>query len=302
MPPASSPPDELLVTTPQQHVVVVGESLLDELRSAQSTVERVGGSCLNVTVGLSRLGTPVTFATSFGDDAAGRRIAERLAGVTLVRSVGLTARAIAQLDREGVAQYQFSFAWDLGDLVLEVPPTSHLHVGSLGAVCEPGAGRVLEIVRRHSGTVSYDPNWRASMAPAGARERAELLMSLATVVKLSEDDAAALFPGTSPVELARRLLQSGPEVVVLTRGRDGAEAWTVDSHEHVPTPAGTPVIDTVGAGDAFMAGFLHTWLQQRDVAGALTVGCWVARRTCEQAGADPPTARELSRAVLAQGS
>jgi len=284
----------------KRHVVVVGESLVDELRSAQETVERVGGSCLNVAVGLSRLGRSVTFVTSFGDDEAGRRIAEHLAGMTLVRSVGPTARAIAELDREGVAQYQFSFAWDLGDVAIEVPPTSHLHVGSLGSVCAPGADRVFEIVRRHSGTVSYDPNWRASLAPPGARERAEHLMSLATVVKLSEDDAAGLFPGTSAEVLARRLLQSGPEVVVLTRGGEGAEAWSSASHERVPVPAGAPIIDTVGAGDAFMAGFLHEWLQQGDVARALTVGSWVARRTCERSGADPPTAKELRRAVQDQ--
>jgi len=285
---------------PQPSVVVVGESLVDELRSAQGTVERVGGSCLNVAVGLSRLGTPVTFVTSFGDDEAGRRVAEHLAGMTLIRSVGPTVRAIAELDQEGVAQYQFSFAWDLGDLALEVPPTSHLHVGSLSAVCSPGADRVLEIVSRHSGTVSYDPNWRAGLAPPGARERAEHLMSLATVVKLSEEDAAALFPEKSAEVLARRLLQRGPGVVVLTRGGDGAEAWTTASHERVPVPAGGPIVDTVGAGDAFMAGFLHEWLEHGDVARALTVGSWVARRTCERSGADPPTAEELRQAVQDQ--
>lgn len=277
--------------------MVVGESLIDELRSAQGTVERVGGSCLNVAVGLSRLGTPVTFVTSFGKDEAGRRIADHLAGMTVVHSDGPTARAIATLDTEGVAQYEFSFSWDLADTVIDVPPTSHLHIGSLGAVCVPGADRVLEVLQGHSGTVSYDPNWRESLAPPGARERAGHLMSLATVLKMSEDDAAALFPGTRDDALAHRLLKSGPEVVVLTRGSEGAEAWTSSSHAQVPTPTGRPVVDTVGAGDAFMTGFLHEWLEHRDVTRALTAGCWVARLTCERAGADPPTAEELRRAI-----
>lgn len=281
------------MTHPGPQVVVVGESLIDELRAAQGTVERVGGSCLNVAVGLSRLGTAVTFATSFGEDEAGRRIAEHLAGMSVIRTDGPTSRATATLDENGVAEYEFSFSWDLSETVLEVPPTSHLHVGSLGAICMPGADWVLEVVRRHNGPVSYDPNWRESLAPPGARERADHLMSLATVVKMSEEDAAALFPGTRGDALADRLLKSRPEVVVLTRGSEGAEAWTSSSHAQVPTPTGGPVVDTVGAGDAFMAGFLHEWIQHCDVARALSVGCWVARLTCERPGADPPTAEEL---------
>lgn len=284
------------MTQSRPHVVVVGESLIDEIRSPQGTVERVGGSCLNVAVGLSRLGRPVTFVTSFGDDDAGRSIAQHVTGMTLVRANGPTSRAIATLDAEGVAQYEFSFAWDLRDAV-DVPPKSHLHIGSLGAVCAPGADRVLEVVRRHTGTVSYDPNWRTGLASPSELERAQHLMSLATVVKLSEEDAAALFPGSSGEALAHRLLQCGPAVVVLTCGGEGAQAWTSSDHTEVAVPPGGPIIDTVGAGDAFMAGFLHEWLAHRDVARALTVGCLVARLTCERAGADPPTREELLRAV-----
>ena len=124
------------------------------------------------------------------------------------------------------------------------------------------------------------------------RSRVERLVALADVVKLSDEDCHYLY-GEEPVaDVARRWLGSGPRMVVVTRGGEGAECWTAGEHRHVPVPPGAAVIDTVGAGDAFMAGLLWGLLTGRP--DPLATAALVARRTCERVGADPPTAAELA--------
>ena len=277
--------------------IVVGESLVDEISSDAGTVTRPGGSCLNVAVGLARLGASVTFVTSYGEDEAGALLDEHLSGLAVVRSSRPTSRAVAQLDQAGVARYDFDFSWQLDQLALSLPASSHLHVGSLAALWPPGADLVLDLVRRHEGTVSYDPNWRVGVAPADARTRVSQLMTLATVVKLSEEDLDGLYPNWSGDRLAAHLLSQGVQVVVLTRGADGAEAWTSTTHHHLPAAGTAEIVDTVGAGDAFMAAFVHEWLWDGDVRRALEFASTVAWMTCQRPGADPPSAMDLIEAL-----
>jgi fructokinase len=273
------------------HVVVVGESLVDVLVSPDGTQEVPGGSCLNVAVGLSRLGARVSLVTSYGDDDPGRLIAQHLEGVDVRRVPGPTSRAVAELDEAGSATYRFEFGWDLGVVVPHVPVSSHLHVGSLGSVVPPGSETVLQLVRGHQGTVSFDPNCRAGF---GSPARVEELVAHADIVKLSDEDAQQLYPGRSIEDLARDWLARGPELVVVTRGPAGAEGWTFSAHEWVPSPAGSAVVDTVGAGDAFMAGLIHAWLRGGVLRSVLVHAARIARLTCERAGAQPPTLAELA--------
>jgi fructokinase len=119
-------------------------------------------------------------------------------------------------------------------------------------------------------------------------------------VKLSDEDAAWLFPDDPVEDVARRWLALGPALVVVTCGEHGARGWTADLAESVPVADGDPVRDTVGAGDAFMAGLIWSLsgvdlvtLSREDLVAALTRAGLVARRTCERVGADPPWQGEL---------
>lgn len=272
-------------------VVIVGESLVDVLVSPKGSREVPGGSCLNVAVGLARLGMPVTLVTSYGDDDSGRLIAQHLEDVEVQRVARPTSRAIAELDEGGHASYRFDLTWDLGDARPHVPADSHLHVGSLGAVVEPGCDTVLELVRGHQGTVSFDPNCRPGFTRL---HRVEELVAHADVVKLSDEDAALLHPGRAVEDVALDWLARGPQLVVLTRGAKGAEGWTRDEHERVVSPAGAPVVDTVGAGDAFMAGLIQGWVDRRGLRSSLEHAALVARITCSREGAQPPCLAELT--------
>jgi fructokinase len=90
----------------------------------------------------------------------------------------------------------------------------------------------------------------------------------------------------------------------VTRGRDGAVVVTRRHAVRVPAPE-TVVVDTIGAGDAFAGGFVAAWLRAGHtpddldaldaVLAAAGFACTVAARTCERAGADPPTLAQLQR-------
>ncbi|WP_275693336.1 PfkB family carbohydrate kinase [Nocardioides sp. TF02-7] len=152
--------------------------------------------------------------------------------------------------------------------------------------------------------MSFDPNVRLAVEPDADAWRAALAAILphASVVKMSDEDASVLLPGVSPAEVASRLAAGG-RLVVVTAGSRGAHAATPSARAHVPAPP-TDVVDTIGAGDSFMAATV-AWLARRDwpdpaglgAAGLAELGDYAAAAaalTCSRAGADLPWAAELA--------
>ncbi|NAZ81925.1 carbohydrate kinase [Kineococcus sp. R8] len=300
--------------------VVVGEALVDVVRSADGrSSEHAGGSPMNVAYGLGRLGHDVSLLTRMGDDEHGRLLREHLAaaGVHLLPGAvdgGRTAVARAELDAEGKATYEFDLEW-------AVPPAELpqdldvLHTGSIGAAVAPGADTALELLGAARGrtTTSYDPNVRPAFfdSPAQALARVEAFVGVADVVKASDEDIAWLLPGADVADVAREWQSRGPALVVVTRGGSGAVAVGPSGSLTVASPR-IDVVDTVGAGDAFMSGLLHALavadLLGRDALPALrrldlgTLESLVATAvrsasiTVQRAGANPPTRAELDAA------
>ncbi|RKS80671.1 fructokinase [Motilibacter peucedani] len=295
----------------------MGEALIDVVRRTDGSVsDHLGGSPFNVAVGLARLGSEVGLATRVGPDEHGRSLVAHLRaeGVELLgeaEGLARTSTATATLDAEGVASYEFDLDWDLPELPLAAGSTA-LHTGSLGVTIEPGASTVLRTMAavRERVLVSYDPNARPKLTPdhGALVRRVEEAVALAHVVKASEEDFEFLYPGTDFREVAARWLQGGTELVVVTRGGDGA--WASTSGVRVDLPAlPTDVVDTVGAGDAFMSGLLDA-LRRADLLSVDSLdrlrsldeptlrrlaleAATVASITCERAGANPPTRAEL---------
>ncbi|OBB61858.1 ribokinase [Mycobacterium sp. 852013-51886_SCH5428379] len=244
--------------------LVIGEALIDiVVRDGEVTGEHVGGSPLNVAVGLGRLGRGVDFLTHIGDDDRGRRITDHLAssGVDLVRGSTGAARtptARATLDAAGSAQYEFDIDWQLSGTP-EVTPPLVVHTGSIATVLEPGclATAALVDTYRPSATVTFDPNVRPALIddPQAARTRIERLVERCDVVKVSDEDLRWIDPERSPKQTARTWLELGPSVVAVTLGDQGAFAMCAAGSARVAAPA-VDVVDTVGAGDAFMAGVI----------------------------------------------
>lgn len=247
-------------------LLVVGEALVDIVAAPSGErTEHVGGSPANVAMGLSRLGHEVDFAGCLGRDERGRRIADHLGGHgvrVLPESFGddPTSTAVATLDDDGAATYEFDLHWDLPAIALP-EGTGHLHTGSIGTVLEPGAASVtaaLQAVRAH-GTVSYDPNIRPSIMGDldRVRARVEELVALSDVVKASEDDLELLYAGQPPEQVMAEWVQLGAGLAVVTLGADGV-VFRVSSDQASGRSAtrADHVVDTVGAGDSFMAGLV----------------------------------------------
>jgi fructokinase len=304
-----------------EHVLAVGEALVDVVHRADGSVDELpGGSLANVALTLGRLGRDARLVTWIGDDARGTALQGWLgeSGVTLApgsTAAERTSVATAHLDAHGAATYDFDLEW-------QVPPgtaidagTLAVHTGSIAAVLEPGAAAVRELVAsaRSTATVTYDPNARPALMgdPADARTRIEALVALADVVKVSDEDLAWLAPASDPVSVARDWLALGPAVVVVTLGGEGAVAVTAAGEQRVAAPR-VDVVDTVGAGDSFMgalvdglwdAGLLGADRREalRAIDGATLAGLLercvaVAAITVSRAGANPPRRAELSPA------
>ncbi|MFD0019636.1 carbohydrate kinase [Streptomyces sp. NPDC058382] len=301
-------------------LLVIGECVADIVR-LPGAVDRVhpGGSPANVAYGLARLGHGTTLLTQLGPDGNGRLIRDHLAGAGVeVRTDGATEptpSAAVTLDGSGRATYTFDITWTLGPVSPERQPL-HVHTGSVAAVMEPGAPAVLAAVEslREAATVSYDPNVRPElMGDHGAAVRkAEHCVALSDVVKASDEDLEWLYPGQEPERVAERWLTTGPAVVLVTRGGDGAFAALPGGQVTVDAPP-TEVVDTVGAGDAFMSGTLHALaahgllgvdgrerlrsLDRATVTDVLRHAAASAAVTVARAGARPPDGAELDAAL-----
>jgi fructokinase len=183
------------------------EALIDIVeRDGRVIGEHVGGSPLNVAVGLARLGRGVDFLTHIGDDARGRRIVDYVkgSGVQLVPgsvSAERTPTALATLDASGSAQYVFDIDWRLASTPEVVPPLV-AHTGSIATVLEPGCRATVALLDAYhlSATITFDPNVRAALIEDDdiARGRIDRLLERCDVVKASDRICAGSTRTTPP--------------------------------------------------------------------------------------------------------
>ncbi|MDQ6936933.1 MAG: carbohydrate kinase [Actinomycetota bacterium] len=307
-------------------LTVLGEALIDLVRDPDGRfTAHPGGSPLNVAVGLSRLGHRTQFMARLSTDAFGRQLYghAEVNGVLLdaaPRVTEATTLAVVTLDEDGRAEYDFyvegtaDWQWTESELRAVPDGTTTLHTGSLASWTPPGAPRVAGLTAglRAGGDVllTYDPNVRPLLLPAraGARATIEANVGTAHVVKTSEEDLAHLYPGETRDAVTGRWLALGASLIVVTRGGDGVIASNPAAR--VDRPA-VPIhlVDTIGAGDAFMAGLIGALtdrghgtaaaiagLGADDLADLVAEAALVAALACERAGADPPTRAEVEAA------
>lgn len=285
-------------------ILVVGETVIDIVDREGRRTEHVGGSPATVALTLGRLGRAVRFATDLGDDDRGRLARSHLeaSGVEVVATGrGVTSTAVAVIGADGSADYDFDLRWSPGPL--DPSGAAHVHTGSIAAFLSPGAEAVGELIDRLPAgtTVSLDPNVRPDVLPP----RPEVLRTVARLlarcdlVKLSDEDAAWLYPGEPEDAVLDRLLAAGPALAVLTRGGDGMLLASGQARVGVPA---SPVLvrDTIGAGDTAMGALIDAFLGLRaddlDGDALRRIGRWAATAagvTASRAGANPPRRSEL---------
>ncbi|HVU93323.1 MAG TPA: sugar kinase [Jatrophihabitans sp.] len=245
------------------------------------------GAESNVAIGLAALGTPVQWCSRLGDDALGRRIAADVAaagvGTGLVRFVATAPTGLMLKDpepgRTQVLYYRAGSAASTmdasdADRALDLRPEL-VHVTgvtpALSPSCAAVVDRVLDRAAADGVPVSLDVNLRPQLWPDLGTAAATLrrLAQRATVVFVGLDEAAALWGCTGADDV--RACLDAPPVLVVKDGAGPATAFTGAGGTAVPA-LGVPVVEPVGAGDAFAAGFLHAWLARRPLVAALRLG------------------------------
>jgi fructokinase len=294
---------------------VCGEVLIDAL----PTGPVVGGGPANTAKALARLGHTVDFVGGISTDAYGQMARKELSrdGVGLglsLESNKPTCTATVQLDEAGSATYAFvidgTATFDFLSSWLPDPEKlkpSVLHIGTLATVVEPGAAVLFDwaVKCAEFAPIVFDPNVRPSFL--GDREKycqlVEKWVGISSVVKLSDDDIAWLYPDQSMDEVAHRWLEGETSLVVITRGAKGIIGYTQGASEEVEGVR-VDVVDTVGAGDTVGA-ILVEGVVQNSVAGlvghvlseVLHRAAVAAGITVSRAGAQPPRMHELVEAL-----
>jgi fructokinase len=309
---------------PQSPILVAGYALVDLVphpREADSFFAALGGSPFNTALALGRLGAPTAFAGCISTDIHGERLvaALRAARVDVSHVVRCAAPTPLALVTTGAGAEGPRYSFYLRGTAFEeqtVLPRNwrqdaiHLHVGSTSALAGDSADSMLAALGEAQGVLStsFDPNIRPALLPPRETVVGRVLacVARASIVKASEEDVAWLYPGRDPVESAAGWACMGPRLVILTRGAAGATAFFCDAR--IATAAlDVDVVDTVGAGDTFMAGLLAALHADGALGrGKLVptpdkVDRWLAFAAaaaafcCTRAGADPPTREELER-------
>ncbi len=293
--------------------LVIGEALVDVVAEPGKPERRTpGGSPFNVAIGLARLRVPTALLAHVGVDADGDLLLGALedAGATFVgESAGVTSTAHAELAADGSATYRFALEWDPhpAEELSGEPPWEAVHVGSLGAFLRPGCELVDHILERHPSRLrSFDPNIRPGLVgpPDEARSRVEFIAGRVDVLKLSDEDAAWLYPGVDIADVIALLLALGPGLVAVTRGGDGSLIATRQHTLEITAPR-THVVDTIGAGDAYMSAMLGALImngaatvgpENLSADSLLEIGAMASRAAAfvvARAGSNPPTLEEL---------
>jgi fructokinase len=292
---------------------VAGEALIDLIPVATGAIlPMVGGGPANTAKALARLGYSTFFIGGLSSDLYGKMIKEELkaSGVDLslaYRGDRVTALAIASIDEKGLASYKFelegssSFAFNGSWLPGGEPGV--IHIGSVATLLEPGASELFYWAKDKSAPIVFDPNIRPSIESDKKiyREAVERFISIAAVVKLSEDDFSWLYE-SSESDVIANWLSRGTEIVVVTRAEKGLSAFTRDGRIDCPA-AKVELVDSVGAGDTIGAVIVEGLLKhgldglKADVLRQVLERAAIAAGiTCSRAGANPPWKEELDLA------
>ncbi|WEK61557.1 MAG: sugar kinase [Candidatus Microbacterium colombiense] len=301
-------------------VVTLGETMalvrtteIGSLQHAHGLALGVGGAESNVAIGLARLGAAVSWLGRVGDDSLGERVRREIRGEGVVvhaivddgAPTGLMVKERPSAASTAVMYYR---AGSAGSRVAAhdlpegwVERASLLHVTGitplLSATARAAVLSAVDRARAAGVTVSFDINYRSALAtPAAAGPVLREIAERADIVFGGDDEFAILYPETSPADAAALLRDAGCATTVVKQGPDGATVYASGVVTASPGFVIDP-IDTVGAGDAFVAGYLSALLEGFDVASTLRRANATGAMACLTPGdwEAAPTRRDLER-------
>ena len=306
-----------------------GDALIDFLPvksvdGRDAIVPVAGGSCLNIAVGMARLGAPAGFVGGISTDLFGRMIADHASASQVelryaTRSEHQTTLAFVRTIG-GEPQYAFydeataSRNWNYRRGWIPIDEIEAIHVGSTTLADHHGAAQALAMVgdARGSVTISFDPNCRPKLVKHRARyvEQMDAFAAAADIVRMSDVDFEFLHGGSDYAGRAKSLIKAGASLVVVTRGIKGAQAWHGEAGAVEVQAPTVDVVDTIGAGDSFQAALLFALraigrigrqvlaqMNSEELGRVLSFAANCAAFTCTRAGADPLRRSEVGAAL-----
>jgi fructokinase len=303
-------------------VVSIGEILIDFVGKEQCTAlmdvtefkRAAGGGPANVAVGAARLGIRAGFVGKVGYDAFGRHLEQILesnsvntAGLVVDPSVNTTLVFVA-LNQKGIPDFSF-FRHGTADTLLRIDElpvallqeTKILHFSSVSLTTEPSRSaclKAVEIAREAGAIITFDPNLRLPLWPDATTAKAEILAAaaLADVLKMNEEEYLFL-TGTSINDnenIAGALWNDRLKLLAVTQGERGSALFGTKETIRVPALP-VQVLDTTGAGDAYMAGVITVLAESPDMnlidySCLVKIGRWAgaaAALACQHSGGIP---------------
>lgn len=279
----------------------------------------VGGSPLNMALGLARMGNRVSLFTRISNDAFGQRLRAfmREHGINdgyCVATDQPTTLAMVETDENGHPSYSIysngtaDCSMELTDIPAELDARDQLiHLGSFATVLDPSGATLREFAKRNAAThfITYDPNVRLVVVPEVDqwREKTEALLPLAGMVKASDEDLGIIYPDRPVEQFIEQALVAGADICMVTKGPDGALIGSADGRLMQIPGVKVDVVDTVGAGDTFMAASMHYLASQNacakgkardvDLAEMGMFAVKAAAITCSRRGADLPSLADI---------
>jgi 2-dehydro-3-deoxygluconokinase len=296
-------------------VLCVGESMAvftpgepGPLEDVVTWVRGTGGAESNVACALAALGVSAGWVSAVGDDPFGRAVVAAVAATGVdVSHVRVDARRptglyLKEVGATGSAVRYYragSAASALGPEVvadLDLRDVSCVHLTGITAALSPSCLALVNAVLDHPGTTtSFDVNWRPALWGADGPDTLRALAAKADVVLVGDDEAEALWGATTPAEV--RAVLPEPGTLVVKQGAQGATVLRTGDDPVFEPALSVDVVEPVGAGDAFAAGFLAGHLAGRSPAHCLRSGHLAAAgalRTMSDM-AEPLPAAEVSR-------
>lgn len=308
--------------------ITCGEALFDIFASSVPSTSPhginfagvIGGSPLNVALGLSRMGNRASLFTRLSTDMFGDHIRNFMGEMNIgsdycVKTDKQTTLSVILTGHDGQPDYSLytkgtaDCSMEMSDIPQKLDPRDRvLHLGSFAAAL-PESGAVLRAFAKREAKncfIAFDPNVRSNVIPERIIWQAMIdeILPVANFIKVSDEDLAFINPALPLGKFIDCGLEAGADIVCVTRGARGVIAGNAGGERIEVAGLKVNVVDTVGAGDTFQAASLHYLAargltekgkaQKADLEELIIFASHAAALTCTRRGANLPTLAEIN--------
>jgi len=276
-------------------LILSGGDVVPEFHQKEKTVGNylleMGGSNTIFASQAAKLGLSTAVIGKIGDDAFGNLIVDRLADAGVITEyiikesslkTGITVHLATSDDRAMLTYTGTIDAIGIDDITpFLLESTRHFHIGSyfLMHKIQSHYSEIIKTLKEHGATISLDTNWDPSES---WNDGLVDILPMIDVLFPNENEAMAI-ARENTIEDAIETLKSIVPVLVVKRGKDGASVHA--GNETFTAPAiKVPVVDTIGAGDSFDAGFLFGFLNNIPLVECTRIGCICGSLKTREAG------------------